>query len=69
MIPIDRWVQHYQNLLTENRPEYERTKNITPMQMDGGIGELSEERVRKALREIKNGKSCETERNTKTWNR
>ena len=26
MTPIDRWVQYYQDLLTENRPEYEGTK-------------------------------------------
>jgi len=58
MLPIDRWVQYYQNLLTENRPEYEGTKNISPTQMDGEIVEVSEERVRKAVREIKNGKSC-----------
>jgi hypothetical protein len=29
MLPIDKWVQYYQDLLTENRPEYEGTKNIT----------------------------------------
>ena len=58
MIPIDRWVQYYQNLLTGNRPENEGTKNITPIQMDGEIVEVSEERVRKAVRELKNGKSC-----------
>ena len=58
MIPIDRWVQYYQNLLTENRPEYEGTTNITPIQMDREIVEVSEERVRKAVRELKNGKSC-----------
>jgi hypothetical protein len=49
MIPLDRWVQYYQNLLTENRPEYEGNKNITPMQMGGKIVEVSEERVRKAV--------------------
>jgi hypothetical protein len=37
MIPIDRWGQYYQNLLTENRPEYEGTKNITPIQTDREI--------------------------------
>ena len=58
MIPIDRWVQYYQNLLTENRPDYEGTKNITLIQMDGEIVEVSEERVRKTVRELKNGKSC-----------
>jgi hypothetical protein len=58
MIPIDRWVQYYQNVHTENRPEYEGTKNITPMQMDGEIVEVSEARVRKAVRELRNGKSC-----------
>jgi hypothetical protein len=58
MIPIDRWEQYYQNLLTENRSEYEGTKNITPIQMDGEIVEVSEERVRKIVRELKNGKSC-----------
>ena len=58
MIPIDKWVQYYQNLLTENRPEYEETKNITPIQMDGEIVEVSEERVGKAVRELKNGKTC-----------
>ena len=50
MIPIDTRVQYYQNLLTENRSEYEGTKNITPIQMDGEIVEVSEERVRKAVR-------------------
>jgi hypothetical protein len=40
MIPTDRWVQYYQNLLTENRPEYEGTKNITPIQMVGEIVEV-----------------------------
>jgi hypothetical protein len=34
MIPIDRWVQYYQNLLTENQPEYEG------MKMDGEIIEV-----------------------------
>ena len=58
MIPIDTRVQYYQNLLTENRSEYEGTKNITPIQMDGERVEVSEERVRKAVRELKNGKSC-----------
>ena len=51
-------VQYYQNLLTENRPEFEGTKNITPILMDGEKVEVSEERVRKAVRELKNGKSC-----------
>jgi hypothetical protein len=46
-------VQYYRNLLKENRPEYEGTKNITPIQMDGEIVEASEERVRKAVRELK----------------
>ena len=58
MIPIDKWVQYYQNLLTENRPEYKGTTSITPVQMDGERVEVSEERVRKAVRELKNGKSC-----------
>jgi hypothetical protein len=49
-------VQYYQNLLTEIRPEYEGTKNSTPM--DGDIVEVKEETVRKAVRELKNGKSC-----------
>jgi len=40
LIPIDRWVQYYPNLLTENRPEYEGT--ITPIQMDREIVEVSE---------------------------
>ena len=61
MIPIDRRVQYYQNLLTENWPEYEGTKNITPIQIDGEIVEVSEERVIKAVRELKNGKSCGSE--------
>jgi len=47
-------VQCYQNLLTENRPEYEGTKNSTPIQMGGEIVEVSKERVRKAVRELKN---------------
>jgi len=58
MIPIDKWVQYYQNLLTKNRPEYEGATGITPIQMDGERVEVSEERVRKAVRELKNGKSC-----------
>jgi hypothetical protein len=57
MTPIDRWVQYYQDGLTENRPEYEGNKNISPTQTDGEIVEVSEEKVRKALRELKNGKS------------
>ena len=52
MIPINRWVQYYQDLLTENRPEYRGTANITPTQMEGETVEVSEER------ELKNGKSC-----------
>ena len=52
MIPINRWVQYYQDLLTENRPEYRGTANITPTQMEGETAEVSEER------ELKNGKSC-----------
>ena len=55
MIPIDRWVQYYQDLHTENRPEFEGNKNISPTQMDGEIVEVSEERVRKAMRELKMG--------------
>jgi len=43
MIPTDRWVQYYQNLHTENRPEYEGTKNGTPIQMDGEIVEVKKE--------------------------
>jgi hypothetical protein len=31
-------------------------KNITPKQMDGEMVEVSEERVRNAVRELKNGK-------------
>jgi hypothetical protein len=58
MIPIDRWVQYYQDLLIENRPEDEGTKNITHKQIGGEIVEVREERVRKAVRELKNGKSC-----------
>jgi hypothetical protein len=58
VIPIDRWVQYYQDLLTENRPEYEGTKNISPTQTDGEIREVSEEKLRKAVRNKKNGKSC-----------
>ena len=58
MIPTDRWVQYYHDLLTENRLEYEGNKNISPTQMDGEIVEVSEERVRKAVRELKNEKSC-----------
>jgi len=44
MIPIDTWVQYYQDLLTENRLEYEGNKNISPTQMDGETVEVSEER-------------------------
>jgi len=44
--------------ITENRPEYEGTKNITPIQRDEEIIEVREERVRKAVGELKNGKSC-----------
>jgi hypothetical protein len=51
-------VQYYQDLLTENRPEYKETKNILPTETDGEIVEVSEERIRKAVREIKSGKSC-----------
>jgi hypothetical protein len=56
MIPVDRWVQYYQELLTENRPEYEETKKISPTQTGGEIVEVSEERLRKAVRELKYGK-------------
>ena len=55
MIPTDRWVQYYQDLLTENGLEYEGNKNISPKQMDGEIVEVSEERLRKAVRELKIG--------------
>ena len=58
MIPTNRWVQYYQDLHTENRLEYEGNKNISPTQMGGEIVEVSEERLRKAVRELKNGKSC-----------
>jgi len=44
--------------LTENRLQYEGNKNISPKQMDGETVEVSEERVRKSVRELKNGKSC-----------
>ena len=43
MIPIDRRMQYYQNLLTENRPEYKGTKNIKPIQMDGEIVEVKKQ--------------------------
>jgi len=55
MIPTDRWVQYYQDLLTENGLEYEGNKNISPTQMDGETVEVSEERVRKAVRKLKMG--------------
>jgi len=55
MIPIDSWVQYYQDLLTENRPEYEGNKNMLPTQLEGETVEVSEERVRKAVRERKMG--------------
>ena len=58
MISTDKWVQFYQELLTENRLEYEGNKNISPTQMNGETVEVSEEMVRKAVRELKNGKSC-----------
>ena len=51
-VPIHKWVKYYQNLLTENRPDYEGTTNITPIKMDGETVEVSEERVRKAVREL-----------------
>jgi len=38
MIPIDKWVQYYQKLLTESQPDYKGTKNIIPIQMDGDSG-------------------------------
>ena len=47
MIQIDKWVQYYQNFLTENRPEYDGTTSTTPIQMDGERVEVSKERVRK----------------------
>ena len=37
---------------------YSLKQNISPTQMDGETVEISEERVRKAVRELKNGKSC-----------
>ena len=54
-------MQYSQDLLTENRLEYEGNKNISPTQMDGETVEVSEERVRKTVRELKDGKSCEPE--------
>ena len=41
---------------TYRKSEYEGTKNITPIQTDGEIVEVNEERVRDAVREIKNWK-------------
>ena len=41
--------------LTENRLQYEGNKNISPKQMDGETVEVSEERVRKAVRKLKMG--------------
>jgi hypothetical protein len=58
MIPTDRWVQYYQDLLKQNRPEYKGTKNISPTQTDEETVEVSEGRVWKAVRELKNRKSC-----------
>ena len=73
MVPTDRWVQYYRDLLTENRVEYERDKNISPTQMDGETVEVSEEMVRKAVRELKKWEIMWTRRkicgNAKTWNR
>jgi len=51
-------MQYYQDLLIENRLEYEGKKNISPTQMEGETVAVSEERVRKAVRALKNGKSC-----------
>lgn len=53
MLTIDRWVQYYQDLLIEHRSKYNGTKNNTPTQIDRGIVEVSEERVRKAVIELK----------------
>ena len=37
MIPVNRWLQYYEDLLTENRlrVQYRGTKNITSTQTDG----------------------------------
>ena len=59
MIQTDRWAQYYQDLLRENRLQYEGNKNISPTQMDVEIVEVSEESARKA--ELKNGKLCGAE--------
>jgi hypothetical protein len=72
MVPIDRWVQYYQDLLTENRPEYEGTKNISPTQTDGEIVEVSEERVRNVVKKLKMGNHVDRRSVrliAKTWNR
>jgi len=61
MMPTDRWVQYYQDLLAENRLEYGGNKNISPTQMDGETAEVSEERVRKAVRELKMGNHVDQE--------
>ena len=50
---------------TENRPEYEGNKNISPTQMDGETVEVSEERVRKAVREIKMGNDVDQKEYTR----
>ena len=39
-------------------PEYKGTKNILPTRTEGKKVEVSEERLRKTVRELKNGKSC-----------
>jgi hypothetical protein len=65
-------VQYYQNLLTENRPEYKGTQKIKPIQMDGEIVEVIEKTVRKAVRELKLGNRLDQKefmRKLKTWNR
>lgn len=56
VIPENKWIKHYQELLTENRPKY-REESI-PINVIGERVEIKKNEVVEHSKKLKNGKSC-----------
>lgn len=57
LIKPEEWVQHYKELLTENRPEYLHLQGEGNLGIGGKEILVNEKRVSKAVRRLRNGKS------------
>lgn len=51
-----QWKEHYEHLLQEERPQY--IWNSIPINIQGETVDIDETTIRKAINELKNGKSC-----------